>query len=431
MPDRDGRLRRVPPARLPPDRDLRRLRWRPRRPRDSPVSTRRRRRARSGSPDRSRADSSPTSRTARRRSRCTQPGQRTARILAARLAPHGAAGPRSVLEGKFGLYHAFLGAGEGRDRHRRASSPTSALAGRRRASPTSRIPVCHFMHGSLGAAAEVAAGRHVRARRDRRRRRHGAGGRRLARARAGGLEDRAALRVRGQVLASSTRSASMLVRGHVGVSRLHRRGDRRPATCSSVARRRCVTRRGTTRRTRRRSLAASASALADGTTLEADFPYQKGGPENPLSGDEVRAKYRENAGARPHRRRSEALEETILALEERDDLRGALSPLCCGRRQPYELARADERAAGDPRRRPRSSSIARSCRSPPTSSTRRVPGGARRTMRRDGALRDDDPRGVRRARARPRHVRADRDGALPRVGDALGDPERDVHRRAG
>jgi 2-methylcitrate dehydratase PrpD len=31
-------------------------------------------------------------------------------LLAARLAAHGAAGPQSVLEGKFGLYHAFLGA---------------------------------------------------------------------------------------------------------------------------------------------------------------------------------------------------------------------------------------------------------------------------------------------------------------------------------
>ena len=33
--------------------------------------------------------------------------------LAVALARHGAAGPRSVLEGKFGLYHAFLGAEEG------------------------------------------------------------------------------------------------------------------------------------------------------------------------------------------------------------------------------------------------------------------------------------------------------------------------------
>jgi 2-methylcitrate dehydratase PrpD len=67
--------------------------------------------------------------------------------------------------------------------------------------------------------------------------------------------------------------------------------------------------------------------LADGTTFEADFPYQKGGPENPLSADEVRAKYRENAALVLSDDAAERLEETIVALDELDDLRGALSPL--------------------------------------------------------------------------------------------------------
>ena len=43
--------------------------------------------------------------------------------------------------------------------------------------------------------------------------------------------------------------------------------------------------------------------LADGTSFEADYPHQKGGPENPLSPDEVREKFRENAVARARRRR--------------------------------------------------------------------------------------------------------------------------------
>ena len=55
---------------------------------------------------------------------------------------------------------------------------------------------------------------------------------------------------------------------------------------------------------------------------------------------------------------------------------------------------------------------------------RRVPGDARRDDARAGALRDDDPGGVRRARARARHLRADRDRALARLGDAVGDPQR-------
>ena len=36
--------------------------------------------------------------------------------------------------------------------------------------------------------------------------------------------------------------------------------------------------------------------MKDGTVLEAELPHQRGGPENPLSADEVRAKFRENAG---------------------------------------------------------------------------------------------------------------------------------------
>ena len=78
--------------------------------------------------------------------------------VAARLAAHGAVGPQSVLEGKFGLYHAFLGAAEG------AIDIDAQLADLGSRWETPRIaykpyPVCHFMHGSLGAAEVAAAGR--------------------------------------------------------------------------------------------------------------------------------------------------------------------------------------------------------------------------------------------------------------------------------
>ena len=119
---------------------------------------RRRRRARSASPARWPPASSPTSRTARRRSRSTPPGRRTAAILAVRLAALGAEGPPSVVEGKFGLYHAFLGAERGEididaqlaDLGSRWETPRIAYK---------PFPVCHFMHGSLGATAEALAGR--------------------------------------------------------------------------------------------------------------------------------------------------------------------------------------------------------------------------------------------------------------------------------
>jgi 2-methylcitrate dehydratase PrpD len=66
--------------------------------------------------------------------------------------------------------------------------------------------------------------------------------------------------------------------------------------------------------------------MRDGRVLEAELPYQRGGPENPMSADEVREKFRANAAlALAHA--AEALEEAVLTLEEQDDLRGVLAPL--------------------------------------------------------------------------------------------------------
>ena len=192
--------------------------------------------------------------------------------------------------------------GAGRDRHRRRSSPTSARAGRRRASRTSPIPVCHFMHGSLGATADALRRADALAGRDRGDRRHRPGGRRLARARAGGREEGAALGLRGQVLLQYS-VAAMLVHGHVGVGDLLGRGDRRPGR-PRPSRRRSGTRRRTTRPTRRRSRAASASRCADGSTLEARLPAPAGRPREPDVGRRGRARSSAtNAVARARRRR--------------------------------------------------------------------------------------------------------------------------------
>ena len=61
--------------------------------------------------------------------------------------------------------------------------------------------------------------------------------------------------------------------------------------------------------------------------LEADFPYQKGGPENPLSEEEVRAKFRGNAGLALGDAEIEVIEERILTLDEQRDLSAVLAPL--------------------------------------------------------------------------------------------------------
>ncbi len=78
-------------------------------------------------------------------------------LVAARLAAHGAEGPPSIFEGKFGLYHAFLGAGKDEidldaqlaDLGSRWETPRIAFK---------PYPACHFMHGAVGATAEAGAG---------------------------------------------------------------------------------------------------------------------------------------------------------------------------------------------------------------------------------------------------------------------------------
>jgi 2-methylcitrate dehydratase PrpD len=67
--------------------------------------------------------------------------------------------------------------------------------------------------------------------------------------------------------------------------------------------------------------------LTSGETLTADFPYQKGGPENPLSASEVSEKFRGNAELVLGSGAIDALEEAILDLEECANVSTALAPL--------------------------------------------------------------------------------------------------------
>src|SRR5262249_28321988 len=101
-----------------------------------------------------------------------------------------------------------------------------------------------------------------------------------------------------------------------------------------------------------------------GETLEADFPYQRGGPVNPMSAEEIRTKFEENASLALDDGALDALESALLTLEEQDDLTSVFAPLAAakvaaGRAQPTR--RSSRRFA--------SGSTARSCRSPRSSST--------------------------------------------------------------
>jgi 2-methylcitrate dehydratase PrpD len=250
--------------------------------------------------------------------------------VASRLAAHGAIGPRSVLEGKFGLYHAVLDAGPGEidiagqvaDLGTRWETPRIAYKA---------YPVCHFMHGSLGAAGEALAGRTLApAEIDEV----------LVRVPAAGVS--LVLEPAPQKIAPRSEYegkfslqysvASMLVRGHCSVADFTDQAIADPAVLDVAAKVRYETREYDTYP--QAFPGATRIRLVDGTTFEVDVPHQKGAPENPLSPDEVRAKFRENAALLLPEPALEALEEAILTLERRDDLSAALAPLTLRERVP-------------------------------------------------------------------------------------------------
>lgn len=243
--------------------------------------------------------------------------------LAARLAAHGAIGPQSVFEGKFGLYHAFLGAEEGEID---LAGQLGDLGSRWE---TTRIaykpyPVCHFMHGSLGAAGEAVGGRTFAPDE-------------IAEVVVAVPEAGVSLVLEPAAQKQRPRSeyegkfslqyavASLLVRGHVGVADFTDAAIADPEVLAVAAKVRYETRHYPTYP---QAFPGGATVqLADGTSVESDLPHQRGGPENPLSADEVRAKFRENASLALPDDAVEQLEQAILELEERTDLTAALAPL--------------------------------------------------------------------------------------------------------
>ena len=243
--------------------------------------------------------------------------------LATRLAGHGAVGPQTVLEGKFGLYHAFLGVPEGEidiagqlgDLGSRWETPRIAFK---------PYPVCHFMHGSIGATTEAAGGRTFAADEIEEV---------VVTVPAAGVS----LVLEPAELKMTPRSeyegkfslqysvASMLVRGHVAVDDFTDAAITDPAVLAVAAKVRYETRDYPTYP---QAFPGGVNVrLTDGSSFEGDYPYQKGGPENPLSAGEVQAKFRENASLALSDAAVEALEVAILALDEHDDVTVALAPL--------------------------------------------------------------------------------------------------------
>jgi 2-methylcitrate dehydratase PrpD len=240
-------------------------------------------------------------------------------LLATRLATLGAEGPPGVFENRFGVYYAFIGATKGEidlgaqldDLGERWETPRIAYK---------PYPACHFIHGSLGATAGL-----------------------LDQLDADEVEDivvtvpEAAIALVLEPAASKQTprteyeakfslqysTAAMLVHGRVGV---------KTYSTDEIADPRVLALAGKVRHETKEYASYPAAfpggvriRLKDGRTLEAEAPYQLGGPENPMSADDVRTKFRENAGLALDEQALAALEETVLTLEEQDDVRGLLA----------------------------------------------------------------------------------------------------------
>jgi 2-methylcitrate dehydratase PrpD len=242
-------------------------------------------------------------------------------ILGTRLATLGAEGPPGVLEGRFGVYHAFVGAKQGE------VDVDAQLADLGSRWETLRIaikpyPACHFIHGSLGATASLLGSvdpdeiAEI-----------------LVWVPPAGLplvlepaETKLAPRSEYEAKFSLQYStAAMLVHGQVGV---------RSYTDAAIADPRVLALAAKVRHEARDYDSYPAAfpggvriTTTDGRVLEADLPYQRGGPENPMTADEIRAKFRENASLALGDAAVVALEEAALSLEEHDDVRGAFAPL--------------------------------------------------------------------------------------------------------
>jgi 2-methylcitrate dehydratase PrpD len=219
-----------------------------------------------------------------------------------------------VIEGRFGLYHAFIGAEPGE------VDIDSQLADLGQRWETPRIaykpyPACHFIHGSLGATRALA-GEVDPAEIDEI----------IVTVPEAGVslvlepeEAKQAPRSEYEAKFSLQYStAAMLVHKQVGVRSYTDEAIRDNDVLELAGKVRYET----------KEFASYPGAFPggvqihtkDGRTLDRELPYQLGAPENPMSPDEVRAKFRENASLVLGDAEIAALEEGVLTLEEQDDL---------------------------------------------------------------------------------------------------------------
>jgi 2-methylcitrate dehydratase PrpD len=230
-------------------------------------------------------------------------------ILAARLAAHGETGPATVIEGRFGIYNAYLRRGDldidGQlaDLGERWETPNIAYK---------PYPACHFLHAAVDSAAEATTG--------------GVDVDEIEEIVAFApadvvpivlepLADKHAPRSEYDAKFSLPYSvASLLVNGKVDVMTYVGDAIRDPRVLDLTQRVRYETKDFPT--FGKAFPGGVRVTMRDGTVLEAELPHQRGGEENPLTDDEVRAKYAANAALALGPADAAALEDAVLGIED-------------------------------------------------------------------------------------------------------------------
>ncbi len=238
-------------------------------------------------------------------------------LAAARLAAHGATGPSSVFEGRFGVYNAYLHGvdpdldGQLADLGERWETPRIAFK---------PYPACHYVHAPVDAFASLIE-------------EHGLGAddveRLVAVSDATGeslvlhpLEDK--LRPRTVYDAKFSLPyclAARLVHGRLDVTSFTPEAIADPRVLAAAARVGYEV----------KEYAPAPDAFSggvrvetrDGRTLEAELRHQRGGSENPMSVDDVVGKYRANASLGLDDADVAALETAVLSLDREPDLSAA------------------------------------------------------------------------------------------------------------
>jgi len=242
-------------------------------------------------------------------------------IQAARLAMRGTTGPRTVLEGRFGLYAAFVGG--------RADGLPRQLSdlGARWETPNiayKPYPACHFSHATLDAVRAV-------------RMQHALDAGRVSEVVATVPQDAvsfvlepAASKVRPRTEYEAKFSlqfgiAAMLVDGAVGVSTFTPERIADPRLLDLAQRVRYEVRDYPTYPAA--FPGGARITTVDGAELSADLPHQRGSSANPMTEEDIREKFVANARMAMPDDAARALEAELLGLDDGANLDRVLSRL--------------------------------------------------------------------------------------------------------